>query len=315
MEGQKPMHNTTMQTRYRVQQAQQAQKDIRTKSAIPVFRLSDKNAIEERSSTGWLLKWRIPVPNSNRHIWVKAPGFIVEWGGESYAEILTSAVCKDFKYDNYITYYPCIVIYNSIRLFCCYSYDFCEENNERLLSYSKLFQTKSVQLGVVGIADYKKVLHIINKCTGLNVQKQFEDILFLDYLVNNLDRGFHNFGVLIKQGGYCREAPIFDNGNSFNLPSFENGQYERRYRYSRGETALPFRETFEDQLNLIRRSRVYRTDFLETRKALKWLMENASEKSNKLDVINNIPLGCFQYIAGMLKQNYQYYKVLFNIQN
>lgn len=280
---------------------------------IPTFYLSDIDAIEQRSSTGWLLKWRIGVPNSDKHIWVKTPGYIMDWGGEPYAEVLASAVCKDFGLKNYTIYYPCIVDYKGIRLLSCYSYDFCEANNEKLITCLKILELSKAETRHVYIDKYKDILQIFKEFTGLNIQHHLEDMLFLDYMICNFDRGFHNFGFLINRQLHYREAPIFDNGNSFNLPFLRGGEYDRNFIHVNGDMALPFHDTFENQLKLIRGNRVYKADFKNTIRVLRWFMLNSSDDFNRIGVVNTIPMDCYEHITSMLSQNYTYYKQLFKV--
>lgn len=291
----------------------QVNRNISTAS-IPTFRLDDSSALNQRSSGGWLLKWRIQDSSRDRHIWVKSPGYIMDWGGESYAEIIASSVCKDFKIDNYTRYYPCIVDYNNQRLLSCYSYDFCEPAESIFLSYLKLFTSLKIETLWLEIKDYKSILQTVYEVTGFNIQKHFEDMLFLDYMICNYDRGWHNMGFIINRGEKKFEvAPIFDNGNSLDLVFFWEGKFDREELHGDGKLALPFNTTFENQLLLIRKSRVYRTDFSNTRRTLEYLMANFSEENNKHNVLNPLTKGNLIHITSMLQENYKHYKKLFSI--
>ena len=280
---------------------------------IPTFKLSDNNAIYNRSNMGWLLKWRIKTQN-NKHLWIKAPGYLTDWGGESYAEVLASAMCMDLGIKNFVRYSPCVVIYNGVRLLSCYSFDFCEKNHEKLITCLDVLNFNNVETNYLNINDYEGMLQYIKRFTGLKMRHHFEDMLFLDFMIYNFDRGLRNFGFLVNKQCRYREAPIFDSGNSFGLPTFECGVFDREYININGGVARPFYNTFEEQLKLIRSNRVYRTDFKYTKNVLKWFMWNSSEIHNRLCVENYMLENCFIYITSMLEQNYLYYKRLFNIQ-
>ena len=285
---------------------------IENTESFDIFNLDRSNAIEARSSTGWLLKWRLPNPkNPKKYIWVKTPGNIVYWDGISYAEVLASMVCKDLNIKNYVVYRPCIVnLKDEERILCCESDDFCHED-EIFVSIAKLLQLNDIN-DKYDIADdsseYKRFLKDVYRLTGLNYRVHMEDMMFLDYMICNYDRNLWNLGIICDPVGGMRMAPIFDSGDSFHLDKFEDDTYSRSNRLCTYKSVRPFIRSFDEQVKLIRPERVYETNFQHTFQVLDWLSQNFTESHNVYDVNNPLSDGCINYIKSMLTINYEYYQ-------
>lgn len=266
-----------------------------------VYELEENNSISCRSSTGWLLKWYIP----DKNIWVKTPGYIINWGGESYAEVLSSQVCKDFSIDNYVEYKPCIVIVNNTRILSCESKNF-NKKDETFVSIDKLLRLNNRSNTYRGKEEYIRFIKTIKELTGLNIQKHIEDIILLDYIICNYDRNLWNIGLLYNPNGGIRTAPIFDNGNSFDLYRFQEGEFFRESLHTDSRTSKPFIDSFEKQLTLIQKKRLcdYTTNFKHTLNTLKVFEKSLSEEHNKFNIINPIPLRSILYIKTMITKNY-----------
>lgn len=83
---------------------------------------------------------------------------------------------------------------------------------------------------------------------GISVNPiDINNILIVDYIINNVDRHYGNFGFIRDAATleFKGLAPIFDNGNSlwYNVPDFE--------MITRNQPAKPFRDMQEKQLQLI----------------------------------------------------------------
>lgn len=292
----------------------------------------------DRASNGWLLKWK------QNNTWIKTPGFIIEWTGESYAEILASEVCKDFNIKNALEYRPCIAITEDedpnlpkVAILSCESTNFTR-GDELFISMQKYLSMVDPSIineidqgsvasgqeppvsaygspnsyGLQGTkAVYEHYLERLKDLTGLNLRTHTEDMLFLDFLICNYDRNLWNLGIITDPNGGYREAPIFDNGNSLGLCRFDQ------------------------QLDLIRSGKVYTPQgpqaqgpgasggqcpgapgslgtlgslgLYHTQKTLDFFKENCSTESNRLGVINPIPLGSIVYIESMIAKNLAYY--------
>lgn len=298
--------NQFQRSQYKSYLASQAQ--IAQKKQMPVFVLHNDDMVDTNNG-GWLQKWKLPMPNG-RNVWIKLPGEIVNWMGESYAEVLASAICKDFDLYQYTTYYPCIGIYNDQRILACYSYDFCEQNNEKLVTIEKLHNIYNKNSDSFGTEHYRPLLQFIKQKTNCNIQHQLEDMMFLDYLICNFDRSYNNFGLLVKKANnnQYRLAPIFDSGSSFNLCKAGYGEFYRETRYTDGQLPHPFKVTFEEQLKLIRPNRRYTSDFEQFKKVLTWFIMNCSEKNNKYNVVNALSKDRLKHITSMVRKNYGEYK-------
>lgn len=271
------------------------------------YKLSRENAISERASNGWLLKWRIQHPDRpNRYIWIKTPGNIMYWGGEAYAEILASKVCLDFNLKNSLMYKPCIVELEGTKILCCESNDFTRDE-EVFVNMLKLFQLSGKETDFKDKEGFKKYLKTVEELTGLDTRSHLEDMLFLDYLICNYDRNIWNIGIIMDPAGGVREAPIFDSGNSFDLSFFEEDEFFREGLNSNGSIARPFCYTFDEQIELIRPSRVYKSDFTYTKRNIQWMKETLSKQNNKYGVANPIPEGSFTRIETMLEKNYKHW--------
>ena len=329
------------------QQPQQA-----PSSPIKVYRLSRRSAMADRASNGWLLKWK------QNNTWIKTPGFIIEWTGESYAEILASEVCKDFNIKNALEYRPCIAITEDedpnlpkVAILSCESTNFTR-GDELFISMQKYLSMVDPSIineidqgsvasgqeppvsaygspnssGLQGTkAAYEHYLERLKDLTGLNLRTHTEDMIFLDFLICNYDRNLWNLGIITDPNGGYREAPIFDNGNSLGLCRFEEGEFYRESLHTDGQIAHPFCYRFDQQLDLIRSGKVYTPQghpgpgasghsgtlgslgLYHTQKTLDFFKENCSTESNRLGVVNPIPLGSIVYIESMIAKNLAYY--------
>ncbi len=92
--------------------------------------------------------------------------------------------------------------------------------------------------------------HFFRCAESLNIAvnpTDINNILVVDYIINNVDRHYGNFGFIRDAATleFKGLAPIFDNGNSlwYNVPDFE--------MITRNQPAKPFRDIQEKQLQLI----------------------------------------------------------------
>lgn len=272
------------------------------------YRLSRQNAIAARSSTGWLLKWRLG------NLWIKTPGYIICWTGESYAEIIASQVCMDLGIKNYLEYRPCIIITEDedtnreVRLLGCESNNFTRGDEIFVSSQRLLKLAHSQALEKIGYIDpheaFEMYIRDIQEATGLNVRYHTEDMLVLDFLICNFDRNLWNLGILADPNGGYRQAPIFDNGNSFGLDKFEEGEFFRESLV--GKQARPFSDSFTKQLELVRPSRTYSSNLSGTKELIKSLYSMCS--GNELGIENKLSPGNIEYIETMLQKNMNYLK-------
>lgn len=274
--------------------------------SIPEYTLDRSESIKERASTGWLLKWKVG------NLWIKAPGNLIYWMGEGYAEIIASQVCKDLGIKNYVTYRPCVINTtdeqeDTVRLLGCESTDFLRAD-EIFVSSQKLFSLLRPEVvtelnSTSGQEAYIKYIDTIKDLTNLDTQEHLDNMLMLDFLICNFDRNFWNMGVIANPNGNYRLAPIFDNGSSLGLDRFEGGEFYREqltYRQAR-----PFSSSFEKQLELVT-GRKYKIALESTFNTIETLRERCSKHSNVYEILNTIPDDSYEYIVTMLNKNREY---------
>ena len=276
------------------------------RQSIPEYTFDRSRALEERASTGWLIKWKVG------NLWIKTPGNLMYWMGEGYAEIIASQVCKDLGIRDYVEYRPCIVNTtdeqgNTVRLLGCESTDFLNSgeifiSSQKLLS---LLRPKALsELNYLsGQEAYVKYIDEIGELTNLDIKEHLDNMIMLDFLICNFDRNFWNMGLIVNSNGNYRLAPIFDNGSSLGLDRFEEGKFYREQLTYR--QAHPFSSRFEKQLELVT-GRKYKIALESAFNTIDTLREQCSKHSNVYEVLNTIPDDSFEYIATMLNKNREY---------
>jgi hypothetical protein len=94
---------------------------------------------------------------------------------------------------------------------------------------------------------YSSLIHKA-KNLGMDIREFLNELIILDYIINNRDRNLGNIAFLrdMDTGEFLGPAPVFDNGNSmwFNEMPVLNTDLDGPCK--------PFAKTFEKQLNLIK---------------------------------------------------------------
>ena len=137
------------------------------------------------------------------------------------------------------------------------------QDEERAYSVCETFVTTATE--------YVPALEILNAVPKLNHENSYQhffrcaealsipvsrqevdDMLMFDYLINNADRHYGNFGFIrdVQTRSFLGMAPIFDNGNSFWYL-----QLNKRMKL-KDQPAKPFRDTHAEQMKLLGRSAV-----------------------------------------------------------
>lgn len=155
---------------------------------------------------------------------------------EPFNEILASEICKRLEFD-YIEYKPYII-------------------NDKYYSGSENFINKDTELISAWdiLKNEQKPNHLnyydfyLLKCKelGINVKKEVDDMLVLDYIISNEDRHFRNFGLIrnVETLEFESPAPIFDSGYSMYCQ-----QADKVIGYD--DKSKPFREHHEKQIRLV----------------------------------------------------------------
>ena len=91
-------------------------------------------------------------------------------------------------------------------------------------------------------------------------RQELDDMLLFDYLINNADRHYGNFGFIrnVQTRKFLGMAPIFDNGNSLWYL-----QLNKRMKL-KDQPAKPFRDTHTEQVKLLGESTVHWERLTET---------------------------------------------------
>ena len=186
----------------------------------------------DNTSNGDLKKsWKII---NNKRVLLKAGR--PPYNQEPFNEVLASEICKRLDFD-YIEYKSYII-------------------NGKYYSGSENFISKNTELVSAWdlIKDRQKPNHMnyydfyldISKELGLDVKKEVDDMIVLDYIINNEDRHFRNFGLIrnVETLEFEKAAPIFDSGYSMYCQQTDNliGKYNK---------SKPFREHHDKQIELV----------------------------------------------------------------
>ncbi|MDU8988566.1 MAG: HipA domain-containing protein [Clostridium perfringens] len=117
------------------------------------------------------------------------------------SEVIVSDICELFNID--CVRYDLVTRNNDLYTKCKWFYD---SNVESYISASNYL--KSIRLGDKRLA--------FDEICSLNtsISNSINEMIFIDYLINNTDRHFKNFGFVIDEGNNMRLAPLFDNGFS-----------------------------------------------------------------------------------------------------
>lgn len=277
---------------------------------IRLYKTDGIRPIGERASAGWLLKWR--VKQNGVDIWLKTPGYMVFWGGESYAECLVSAIAKDLGIKNCVEYRPCVVEYKGERILSCESDHFIPEGYE-LFTYQRVLKLyKLDDFSYSGKENSKKFKDDIQRILGIDVSQQLSDLITLDSVVLNYDRNFWNFGVLVrKQDRKVIPAPIFDTGNSLDLPFFYDGEFIEESLHTDGRLAAPFSESFDSQYEIFSLNPIHSDiSSINFKKMMKWFYDNASDRSNRVGVVNPIPVSSLERASSIVEKRIHHLRKL-----
>lgn len=277
---------------------------------IKTYKADGIDMVGGRSSAGWLLKWR--SKKDRLDIWLKTPGYMMFWGGESYAECLVSAIAKDLRIDNCVEYRPCVIEYRGKKILSCESNHFVPSEYE-FISYEKILNLAKIDKGSYqGKENSKKFKDDIQRILGIDVSQQLSDLVTLDSVVLNYDRNFWNFGVLVrKQDRKIIPAPIFDTGNSLDLPFFYDGEFIEESLHTDGRLAAPFSESFDSQYEIFSLNLIHSDiSSINFKKMMKWFYDNASDRSNKVGVVNPIPVSSLERASSIVEKRIHHLRKL-----
>lgn len=202
--------------------------------------------------------WTSSKGNQNKWflngVWYKEDGL----GYEALAEVLVSRLLRKTNLGITVDYtYEPLEKDGGLFHGCC-SRDFLTEEDDKLISVERLFQTYLGRSAAKAVLDYEetedRVRYLADQVENITGLEQFgvylKKVITTDALFLNEDRHFHNLAVIQRKDGTYRECPIFDNGAA--LFSDIRGDYpldmdwERCYEKIQ---AKPFSVDFDRQLD------------------------------------------------------------------
>lgn len=131
--------------------------------------------------------------------------------------------------------------FDAQNILCCVSENFLHED-EILVTFGRHYKSFKEKI------TYD---HIINEFKEF--EEEINQTLILDFIVNNIDRHFNNFGYIVN--GKKRYCPIFDNGLSLysdlNLEEIRNIN-KNKYMMKRFDKSKPFEKKHMSQIKLIK---------------------------------------------------------------
>ncbi|MFI3175636.1 MAG: HipA domain-containing protein [Bacillota bacterium] len=159
-------------------------------------------------------------------------------GHEPVNEIIANIVChySNIRYTPYILAHDSTLAEDDNQGLYCKCNSFLNIDTEYVPSTHLRYYFKDESAGIEGYENIVKYYTKLLKKDAESIRKELEDMLFLDYLIGNTDRHFHNFGLIRDANTleFIDIAPIFDNGTAL----FHNHYYNLRDSYSESYEAL-----------------------------------------------------------------------------
>lgn len=145
-------------------------------------------------------------------------------GGEDEAEYLASGILKFSSLDisDYVVYEKGqLNMHNACRSITFlkpsedfFTFNHLHKNMARIPMHEATFKYKSLSKQI------EYVINFMKNATGLDVTSYLQKTFSIDSIILNEDRHFNNLGVIMKEDGTYRAAPIFDNGRSMFIGNF-----------------------------------------------------------------------------------------------
>lgn len=172
-----------------------------------------------------------------------------EYGGEGNAEALVSILLRasTLKPEEFVAYEHGII--NGRK--GCRSKDFTRFGEEFITLYRfyQFMTGRKLNVDVNHLntpgerADY--VLNFFSRHCSLDLSEYFSKIFTLDALILNEDRHFNNLGIIRRNNGSYRTAPIFDHGKSLLVGNMSIRPDMEICECVRRTSAQPFSGSFE----------------------------------------------------------------------
>lgn len=164
---------------------------------------------------------------------------------QPFNEVLASKICERLGF-NHVTYTLDIIKDKVVSKCEC----FVNKDTELVPASQIMHNIHKNQ----NIEDYNEYIKILEEHNIENVREKLENMYILDYIILNEDRHLNNFGIIrdVNTLKWLDIAPIFDNGQSLNMITFDNDEIsingEGRLFYN----ILPFDDIIKVVKNLKR---------------------------------------------------------------
>ena len=195
-----------------------------------------------QTSKGVLLKW------TDNNIYYKSGS--LHYGKFKAVEPVIECICseiieklgfKGIKYKLHTVKSRGCNDFDSQDILCCASENFLQ-SNETLVTFGKHYKRFKNKI------TYNQLLSDFPQFEG-----EINHMLIFDFIVNNIDRHFNNFGYIIN--GNAKYCPIFDNGLSLysdlNLDEIKSIN-KNSYAYKKFDKAKPFANKHYSQISLVK---------------------------------------------------------------
>ena len=188
----------------------------------------------DASSNGWLRKKWIII-NGKRYLAKAGSGTIFQ---EPYNEVIASKI-MDLINLPHVKY--SVIIQNDRPLSLC----------ENFITPNTEFVSAAAVSNILPKKRNEKYFSHLLKCAQYlkipKVEEYIDNLLTIDFLIENTDRHYGNFGFIrdVNTLEFIGPAPIFDSGTSMwcQVPDFEIGCWQ---------TCMPFMKTQKEQIKLVK---------------------------------------------------------------
>lgn len=159
---------------------------------------------------------------------------------QPFNEVLASWICERLGFDH-VTYSLDMVNGKVVSKCEC----FIQKDTEFIPAHQIMYGEEKTH----SIQDYEEYIRILESHGIEKAREKLENMYILDFLIMNEDRHLNNFGVIrdVHTLEWLDVAPIFDNGQSFNVISYNNEELailgEGRFFYTM--------KKFEDMIKVV----------------------------------------------------------------
>lgn len=265
---------------------------------IKYFKLKSEDAIAERASTGWLMKWNLG------DYWIKSPGYVFNYIWDSVAESIESCIAKDLNLELCLEYRLCIINVDGINLIGCISENYNKKGLVELKFHRIIENNMLSRKNFFGEDGYNQLIKEIKDLFNIDIRKYLENTLLIDSMILNSDRNLWNMSIMIDNKFKGHLAPIYDFGNSLGLTGGRSGSFYDDTKYSTGLRARPFDNNFENQVKYIRNNRVFKGELVKTKEIINYLYSNFTDKHNTYNVANPLTEDMLKYVYQVITKRY-----------